>query len=311
LNSTKLRIGFIGAGLMGHGAAKNIIEKGNYPLVTMAHRNRAPIDDLIARGAQEVANAAKLAEQSDIVFLCLPGSDIVQQTIYGDNGLIGGLRTGMIVVDMTTSFPAISMEIADDLEQKGVTFIDAPLGRSPKEAEEGKLGCFIGGPAEAIDIVEPVVSCFAENIVRTGPVGSGGTCKILNNFITLGNCAIIAEAVAAGVHLGVDQEIFYRVVSSSGANSRMFQQMMPWVIDGDSSRLQGHLRTAMKDLDYYSKLSRDGEISSFLGSTIFEIYRYANNKGHGNSFVPLLPGIMAEINGDTIHPLDSEAEDAD
>jgi 3-hydroxyisobutyrate dehydrogenase-like beta-hydroxyacid dehydrogenase len=305
LNSTKLRIGFIGAGLMGHGAAKNIIEKGNYPLVTMAHRNRGPIDDLIARGAQEVTNAAKVAEQSDIVFLCLPGSDVVKQTIYGDNGLISGLRTGMIVVDMTTSFPAVSMEIADDLEQKGVTFIDAPLGRSPKEAEEGRLGCFIGGPAEAIDIVEPVVSCFAENIVRTGPVGSGGTCKILNNFITLGNCAIIAEAVAAGVHLGVDQRIFYKVVSSSGANSRMFQQMMPWVIDGDSSRLQGHLRTAMKDLDYYSKLTRDGEISSFLGSTIFEIYRYANNKGHGNSFVPLLSGIMAEINGDTIHPLDS------
>jgi 3-hydroxyisobutyrate dehydrogenase-like beta-hydroxyacid dehydrogenase len=86
----------------------------------------------------------------------------------------------------------------------------------------------------------------------------------------------------------------------------MFQQVMPWVMEGDSSFLQGHLHTAMKDLTFYNTLSKEAEATSFLGSTIFEIYRYANNKGHGQSFVPLLCGIMAEINGDVIHPLDAE-----
>lgn len=300
------RVGFIGAGLMGHGIAKNILEKGGYPLVTMAHRNRAPVEDLVQRGAKEVSTAAQVAAQSDIVFLCLPGTEIVHETIFGDAGLAKELRAGMIVVDTTTTFPDASQEMAERLQNQGVTFVDAPLGRSPKEAEAGKLGCYVGGPKEAVDKVAPIIECFAENMIRTGPVGSGGTSKILNNFITLGNCAVIAEAVAMATRLGVDLETLYGVVSSSGANSRMFQQMMPWSLNGDSSQLQGHLETAMKDISYYGELARRAEASSIMGSTVFEIYRYANNKGHGRSFLPVLSGIMADLNGDVVQPLDAD-----
>ncbi|MGI9368036.1 MAG: NAD(P)-dependent oxidoreductase [Ruegeria sp.] len=308
LSQEAIRIGFIGAGLMGHGAAKNIMERGNYPLTTMAHRNRAPIEDLLSRGASEAKSPAEIAAKSDVVFLCLPGSEEVKETIYGTDGLLDALRAGMVVVDLTTTFPSVSIEIGKDLEERDVAFLDAPLGRSPKEAEAGKLGCFVGGPDQVIDRVEPILNCFAENVVRTGALGSGGTCKILNNFITLGNCAVIAEAVATGVRLGIDQKIFHQVVSASGANSRMFQQVMPWVMEGDSSFLQGHLRTAMKDVTFYDALSKEANATSFLGSTIFEIYRYANNKGYGGSFVPLLCGIMAEINGDVIHPLNADQQ---
>ena len=267
MSDGKQRIGFIGAGLMGHGAAKNIMEKGGYPLVTMAHRKRAPIDDLVRRGASEVTTPEQVAAQSDVVFLCLPGTETVRKVVHGEDGLVNALREGMIVVDTTTTFPDASIELAEGLGKRGVDFLDAPLGRSPKEAEEGRLGCYVGGRADAVAAVEPIIECFAENIVRTGPVGSAGTCKILNNFITLGNCAVIAEAVATAKHIGVDLETFYQVVSSSGANSRMFQQMMPWALAGDTSRLQGHLETAMKDVTYYNKLSHSAEVSSFLGST--------------------------------------------
>lgn len=307
MSNRKQRVGFIGAGLMGHGIARNIIEKGGYPLTTLAHRHREPIDDLIRRGATEVQTPEQIAAGSDVVFLCLPGTEAVRQVLYGDGGLASGLRDGMIIVDTTTTFPDASVEIAADLSKRGVTFLDAPLGRSPKEAEEGRLGCFVGGPDDAFSVVEPIIACFTENIVRTGPVGSGGTCKILNNFITLGNCAVVAEAVAMATRLGVDLETFYQVVSSSGANSRMFQQMMPWALEADSSRLRGHLDTAMKDLTYYTALTRDAEASSFLGATVYQIYRYANARGYGRSFVPLLSGIMAEMNGDTIHPIAPES----
>ena len=303
MNDSKPRIGFIGAGLMGHGAAKNIIEKGGYPLVTMAHRNRAPIDDLVQRGATEVTSPKAVAEHADIVFLCLTGTETVREVLFGKDGVVHGLREGMIIVDTTTAIPEASIAFAGTLAEQGVTFLDAPLGRSPKEAEEGRLGCYVGGPDDVVATLEPIIGCFAENIVHTGPVGSGGTCKILNNFITLSNCAVIAEAVATAKHIGVDLETFYKVVSSSGANSRMFQQMMPWALEGDPSRLKGHLATAMKDVSYYNKLSHDAEVSSFLGSTVYEIYRYANARGHGRSFLPRLAGIMAEINGDEIFPI--------
>ncbi|MCP4381190.1 MAG: NAD(P)-dependent oxidoreductase [Hyphomicrobiales bacterium] len=303
MSDSKQRIGFIGAGLMGHGAAKNMMEKGGYPLVTMAHRNRAPIDDLVKRGATEVTLPQEVAAQSDIVFLCLTGTETVREVVFGEGGVVNGLRDGMIIVDTTTTIPEASIEFAKALGEKGVTFLDAPLGRSPKEAEEGRLGCYIGGPDDVVAELEPIIACFAENIVHTGPVGSAGTCKILNNFITLSNCAVIAEAVATARHIGVDLETFYKVVSSSGANSRMFQQMMPWALEGDPSRLKGHLATAMKDVSYYNKLSHDAEVTSFLGSTVYEIYRYANARGYGRSFVPRLAGIIAEINGDEIHPI--------
>lgn len=306
LENQKLRVGYIGAGLMGHGVAKNIIEKGRYPLTTLAHKNRTPIEDLVRRGATEVQTPAEVAAASDVVFLCLPGSEVVKTVVYGADGIAKASRDGMIIVDNTTTFPDTSIEIAEDLAKNGITFLDAPLGRSPKEAEEGRLGCYVGGPADAVDKVAPIIECFAENMVRTGPVGSAGTCKILNNFITMGNCAVIAEAVATAAHLGVDFKTFYDVVSSSGANSRMFQQMMPWVLDGDPSRLKGHLQTAMKDITYYTTLTKRAEVSSILGSTVFEIYRYANAKGYGRSFVPRLTGILADINGDFIHPLEPD-----
>ena len=289
---------------MGHGIAKNIIEKGGYPLITIAHRNRKPVEDLVERGAIEVGTCAEVAAQSDVIFLCLPGTEIVRETIYGETGLVHELREGMIIVDTTTTFPDASQQIASDLESQGVFFLDAPLGRSPKEAEAGKLGCYVGGADAAVDKVAPLIECFAENMIRTGPVGSGGTCKILNNFITLGNCAVIAEAIAMAKRLGVDLETFYGVVSSSGANSRMFQQMMPWALNGDDSHLKGQLETAMKDISYYGELTRRAEASSIIGSTIFEIYRYANNQGYGRSFLPMLSGIMADLNNDVVQPMD-------
>ena len=104
---SKARIGYIGVGLMGHGAAKNIVEKG-YPLTIMGHRNRAPVEDLVKRGAREGKSAAEIASASDILFLCLPSSVEVEATVYGAGGVLEGGHTGLIVVDSTTADPNTS-----------------------------------------------------------------------------------------------------------------------------------------------------------------------------------------------------------
>ena len=302
-NTTMPRVGFIGAGLMGHGMAKNIIEKGNYPLTVIANRNRAPIEDLVGRGAHEATSLAKVAESSDVVFLCLPSSDAVKDVVYRKAGLIENLGPGMIVVDTSTSLPDVTQSIAEEMAKIGVAFIDAPLGRSPKEAEEGRLGSYVGGEAEIVDKVIPIIDCYSEVIVRTGPVGSAMTGKIINTFIAMANCAVIAEAVATAARFGLDFDIFYQIVSSSGANSRMFQQIMPWVLNGDTSGLQGHLRTSLKDITYYSKLAESVNAASFVGAPITQLFRHANSKGFGGYYLPVLPGIVAGLNGDEIRPI--------
>ena len=149
---TKQRIGYIGVGLMGHGAARNILQKG-YPLTIMGHRNRAPVDDLVALGAQEAATPAEVAGTSDVVFLCLPSTVEVEHTIYGADGVLAGAARGLIVVDSTTADPRSTQRIGADLATRGIRMVDAPLGRTPKEAEAGKLSTFVGGDPATVRAV--------------------------------------------------------------------------------------------------------------------------------------------------------------
>ena len=122
------KIGYIGVGLMGHGAAKNILEKG-HPLTILGHRNRQPVDDLAKRGAREGKSAADVARASDILFLCLPSSVEVEATVYGAGGVLEGAHDRLIVVDSTTADPNSTRRIAEDLKKKGAPRPHAQGGR--------------------------------------------------------------------------------------------------------------------------------------------------------------------------------------
>ena len=126
---TQESIGFVGLGLMGHGMAKNIVEKG-YPLTVTAHRNRSAVEDLVARGATE-ASLEDLASRSTIVFLTLPGSPQVSEAVAR---MTPHLKPGSVIVDCSTSDPTVTERLAADLGERGVHFADAPLSRTPKEA---------------------------------------------------------------------------------------------------------------------------------------------------------------------------------
>ena len=299
----KQRIGYIGVGLMGHGAAKHILQRG-YPLTVMGHRNRAPVDDLVAHGAREAATAAEAARQSDVLFLCLPSSVEVEATIYGEHGVLAGASKGLIVVDSTTADPRSTQKIGADLAARGIRMADAPLGRTPKEAEAGKLSTFIGGDADTVRAVRPIIESYAEVIVEAGALGAGHTLKLVNNFISIGTSAVIAEALAAAAKLGVDMKKLNEVVSAGGANSKMFQMMMPWVLDGDASNLKGPLRIAGKDLRFYTRLVESAPAIAFIAQACNQTYQLANIQGHGERFMPVLPGILAELNGCPIRKLD-------
>jgi 3-hydroxyisobutyrate dehydrogenase-like beta-hydroxyacid dehydrogenase len=298
----KPRIGYIGVGLMGHGAAKNILLKG-YSLTILGNRNRGPVEDLIRQGSTEAHSPAEVAQTSDIVFTCLPSSAEVETTVFGERGLLAGCHAGMIYVDSTTADPNSSRNIGRELEARGCAMVDAPLGRTPKEAEAGNLNTFLGGPAEIVAKVRPVIACYAETIIETGPLGSAHTLKLLNNFISIGTSAVIAEAVATAAKLGVDLRKLYDVVSSGGANSAMFQMMMPWVLEGDDSKLKGPIRIAGKDMRFYTRLAEAAPATAFIAQAVNQTYLLANLRGHGDRFMPTLPGILAELIGAKIRDL--------
>jgi 3-hydroxyisobutyrate dehydrogenase-like beta-hydroxyacid dehydrogenase len=186
------RVGFVGVGLMGHGMAKNIVEKG-HPLTVVGHRRREPVEDLKSRGAKEVGTLHELAAASDIIVLCVTGSPQVEAILTGPGGLASS-GNQLIVVDCSTSDPSSTVKLATQLAPHGIKLIDAPLSRTPKDAEAGTLDVMAGGDDAAFERVKPVLEKFAGRILRTGPVGSGHTMKLLNNFVSLGSAAWTAPS---------------------------------------------------------------------------------------------------------------------
>ncbi|MFQ5970823.1 MAG: NAD(P)-dependent oxidoreductase [Alphaproteobacteria bacterium] len=300
----KKRVGYIGVGLMGHGAAKNILEKGKYPLTIMGHRNREPVDDLVKRGAVEVTTPAAVAGASDIVFLSVPSSVEVEQLVYDPNGILAGGHEGLILVDQTTGDPSVTRKIAADLAQRGMAMVDAPHGRSPAQAEEGRLAAFLGGDPDVISEITPVVECFADTIITTGPVGSALTAKLINNLITVGNAALLAEALATAAALDVDMPTLYKIMSSTAANSNMLHLMMPWVLEGDDSKLKGPIRLGAKDLSYYTKLAETAPSVAIAAQAVSQVMQLAVMRGYKDRYLPVLPGVLAELGGTEIQPLE-------
>ncbi|MBL8697096.1 MAG: NAD(P)-dependent oxidoreductase [Alphaproteobacteria bacterium] len=300
--SETTRVGYIGVGLMGHGAAKNILGKG-YEMAVLGNRNRVPVDDLVSRGAREAKSPAELARECDVVFMCLPSSVEVERTVYGDGGLLSAARPGLVVVDSTTADPASTRKIGADLRARGADMVDAPVGRTPKEAEAGKLSTFVGGNPDTVARVRPIIASYAEVIIDAGELGAGHMLKLCNNFISIGTCAVISEAVATASKLGVDLRKLFEVVSAGGANSAMFQMVMPWVLEGDDSRLKGPLRIAAKDLRFFCRLAEGAGMASFIAQACSQTYALANAQGHSERFMPTLPGILAELNGGRIRDL--------
>ncbi|MEO7547425.1 MAG: NAD(P)-dependent oxidoreductase, partial [Ramlibacter sp.] len=221
---TQQHIAFIGIGMMGHGMAKNLLAKG-YGLTFKANRNRDNLADLLAAGAKEAKTNAECARAADMVFICVTGSPQVEEIVYGQDGLLEAARPGLIVVDCSTAEPASSTRIRADLAAKGVKLVDAPLARTPKEAEEGRLNTMVGADPEDFKTVEPVLKAFCENIFHVGPPGHGHVLKLVNNMMAMSFAACIAEAFAVAAKSGLDLNRLYDVVSAGGVNCGIFQMM--------------------------------------------------------------------------------------
>jgi 3-hydroxyisobutyrate dehydrogenase-like beta-hydroxyacid dehydrogenase len=293
---TVKRIGLIGAGLMGHGIGRNILAKG-YPLKVMAHRNRAPVDDLISLGASEAAAPADVAADSDLVILCVTGTPQIESIVYGEHGLAFAERSGLIIADCSTAEPASTIRIAADFAKHGVHFLDTPMTRTPKEAEEGKLGLMVGGPAELIAQIRPVLDCFADTVIHAGPVGAAHQLKLINNFLSISHAAIAAEAVAVAAKAGVDMQALHDIVVSGGANSVMFQRLMKVPLADDDSAAKFAIKNARKDMRYYTNMAEQLPVASFLAEQVHQLFVLAENMGHGDRYIPRMIDVMMQMNG--------------
>ncbi|MEP7069818.1 MAG: NAD(P)-dependent oxidoreductase [Usitatibacter sp.] len=279
------RIGFIGVGMMGHGMAKNLLAKG-FPLTFLVHRDRTRIADLVAAGAKEARTPAELARGSDIVILCVTGSPQVEENVFGVEGLLAEARAGLTVVDTSTAEPGSTARIREAFAAKGVAYVDAPLARTPKEAEEGRLNTMVGADDATFEKVKPVLAAFCENIFHVGPPGAGHTLKLVNNFMALTVVASIAEAFAVAGKAGVKLDKLFEVVSQGAINSPIFQMMAGGAVAGDLTRMKFSIQNAAKDLRYYTHLAESLPVASFVGEAVHQSFEQAVALGLGEKMVP-------------------------
>ena len=296
----KERIGFAGLGLMGHGMARNIVDKG-WPLAVLAHRKREAVEDLVAQGAREVRSARELAEHSDVVVLCVTGSRQVEALVEGPDGLASA-GVPLVIVDCSTSEPASTTRLAAALAPRGITLVDAPLSRTPKDAWAGTLDVMVGGDDATVARVRPVLDSFAGRVVPTGPVGTGHTMKLLNNFVSLGYAALYSEALMLGGKAGLTPQVFDSVIRGGRMHCPFYDTFFTYVLERDRDAHKFTLSNALKDLTYLAGFAQAAEVANPVGAAVRNSFAQAVAGGRGTDYVPMLSDIVAEANGVPVPP---------
>ena len=295
------RIGFIGAsGLMGHGMARSLLAKGFQVSLTV-HRNRERVADLLEAGATQVATPAELGKTCDVVVVCVTGSPQVEQVLAGPDGVLSAPRKGLVVIETSTSEPDSTARLREACAAKGVTLVDAPLARTPVEAEQGRLNTMVGADDATFAAIRPVLEGYCENIFHVGGPGAGHVIKLLNNFVAQAICTATAEAFAVGVRAGVDPRKLVEVVSAGAVNSGIFQAMAK-TLSGDLEGLKFELDNARKDVRYYTHLAEGLTVPSIVGEAVHQSLAMASAMGQGKKFVPALVLAQEQLTGAKITP---------
>lgn len=293
-------IGVIGAsGLMGHGIARNLQAKG-FEVSLTVHRNTERVADLLAAGAKQVATPTALGV-CDAVIICVTGSPQVEQTLTGPQGVLSAARKGLVIIDTSTSEPESTRRLAALCAERGVTLVDAPLARTPVEAELGKLNTMVGAEQAVFDQIRPVLAAYCENIFHVGGPSAGHVIKLLNNFIAQAICTATAEAFAVGALAGIQPQKLVDVVSAGAVNSGLFQAMAK-TLNGDFAGLKFELDNARKDLRYYTHLAEMVNVPSLVGEAVHQSLAMASALGQGKKFVPALVTAQEKLTGAKIAP---------
>jgi len=292
----KMTIGFIGVGLMGHGMAKNVVTKG-YPLVVLGHKNRKPVEHLKALGAREAATPRELAALCDIVHLCVTGSPQVEANLRGPGGVTASGKQGLIVIDCSTSNPVSTLALGEELQAAGMTLVDAPLSRTPTEAEAGTLDTMVGADAATFARIKPVLECWATTINHLGPLGLGHKMKLVNNFVAMGYAALYSEALAIARRSGLSIEQFHAVIGSGRMRCGFYDTFMKWSVDHDPHAHQFTIANAHKDMRYLASLADEAGAVNTLQAGVKNSFAAMEAAGQGARYVPMLADFIAGLNG--------------
>jgi len=273
------RIGFIGLGNMGRPMASNLVRKG-FPVVAF-DVNPARVRQLEQLGARAAADCAAVAAGSDVVVTMLPDSPSVEDVLLGAGGVLAHLRAGCAVVDMSTVDPRLTDRVAAAAADKGLAFVDAPVGRLASHAGRGESLFMVGAAAEALARVKPLLEAMGTTIHHCGGSGAGMRTKLVNNYLAIVSCAFNAEALALSQRFGLSLEKTLDVIHGTTATNG--QLKIAWaakVLKGDTD--PGFtIDLAHKDLTLIVDAANAVKVPVPIGAAARESFSAARTQGQG------------------------------
>ncbi len=272
-------IGFVGLGAMGGPMARNLLKAGfRLRVHDLAAERVGPV---AAAGAEARPSPREVARDADAVITMLPDSPDVEAVLLGPDGVAAGARAGSYVVEMSTIDPSVSRRVGGALRERGIRFVDAPVGRTSAHAEAGTLLIMVGGEPADVAAVEPLLRAMGSDVVHCGPPGSGITMKVVNNYLSCAASVLTAECLVLGVKAGLALETMLQVMQGTAARTAHLEMTYPAkAFRGDFT--PGFLiDLAHKDLGLALRLGAEERTPLAMGAAAREVYSAARARGKG------------------------------
>ena len=275
-------IGFIGVGYMGYGIAKNILKAG-HNLFVVANKNRKPIEKIVAEGATEVGSINDFkTKKLNVLFKCVTNTPIAKEIAKKISKV---LDKDTLVIDITTHNKTGSIETEEIYKLNNIHYIECPVMGGPVQAEEGVLGGIVGASDQNFKLAEPYLKNFCKNYFHFGPVGTGAKSKLLNNFLTLGNAALINHMAKAAKEFDLDLQKLFDVAKLGSGNSAALNRVFDNLLKGDFTGFKFTASNSVKDLSYIQDLLKDFPEAEKVADVNKNYFQKAVDDGYGENFI--------------------------
>ncbi len=290
-----MTVGFIGLGRMGLGMASNLCRKG-FSLVAYDINPQA-VQAVVKLGAKSADSIAKASKDVDVIITMLPNSAIVREAVSGPDGVLAHARAGAIVMDMSTVDPLVTDQLSEATKKKGLSFVDAPVGRLASHADRGESLFMVGGTENDFNLVKPLLEAMGTTIHHCGATGTGTRTKLVNNYLAVVSCHLNAEALTLSQRFGLSLEKTLDVIYGTTATNGQLKIAWPEkVLKGDIA--PGFtIDLAHKDLTLIVEAANSVKSPMPLGAAAREAYSIARARGFGGDDFSAMVDAWCDMSG--------------
>jgi 2-hydroxy-3-oxopropionate reductase len=282
---------------MGGPMARNLVKAG-YPVVGFDTDERR-LGNFAAGGGKPAMSIAEVGRGSEVVFLSLPTGDIVREVVVGANGLLTVMKSGTVIVDLSTTEPKVAQDCAAAATAKDITFLDGPVSGGEQGAIDASLSIMVGGEAATFARVKPILACVGKSVVHMGGSGMGQATKLINNMIVAANFASVCEAWGLAVKVGLDPATLHEAIKGGWAGSRVMEETVPRLLKRNFVP-GGTVDIMTKDVGYALNMARTANVPVPVTALAHELFRMVKAQGKGPQAQPILIHLWEQWLGITV-----------